>query len=107
MPTELTESQKEELLANPTGFTKVKISMQTDWSYDELSDFVKENAPSKSKHSKPQKVKVDPKDIVPYAELLKERAAVTPDPKRKWERPPATYSNQQYDDLINKILNDE
>lgn len=30
---------------------------------------------------------------------------VLPDPPRKWKRPPATYSNLQRDELIDKILN--
>jgi len=53
------------------------------------------------------KVKVDPKDIIPYSELLKERAVVVPDKKSNWERPPTVYSNVNREELIDKILNDD
>lgn len=104
MPTELTESQKIEITLTSEDFSITQMAEKyAPCTYITIYNFLKSNK-LKYRLTKPQRVKIDPKDIVPYAELLKERAAVTPDPKRKWERPKAEYSNQQYDDLINKIL---
>jgi hypothetical protein len=103
--TELTESQKKEIILTSELHTIIEMAEYYDVVYITVYNFVRANN-LKYKLAKPQKVKVTQTAVVPYSELLKERSAVTPDPPRKWQRPRAEYSNQQYDDLISKILND-
>lgn len=104
---ELTESQKEEIQLTSEGFTINGMAEKYGVLYSAVYNYCN-NKHLKYKHVEKrgaQRKRTRTTDIVPYADLLKEKLAVIPDPPRKWERPPKEYSNIQREDLIDKILN--
>lgn len=108
MNKELTQSQQLEIYDHSEEFTIVAMAEKYEVPYNTIYNFLRKH---KLKYAfneghAYQKRKNGP-NRVSHDELMKERSAVVPDPPRKWERPAATYSNIQRDELIDKILNDE
>jgi hypothetical protein len=107
MPKELTESQKIEITLGSVDYSINEMAEKYDVPYNTIYNFCKKHQLkyALTKAHSVQRIKDKTVEVIPYAELLKERAAITPEPKRKWERPATIYSNVNREDLINKILN--
>lgn len=110
MQIELTESQKVEISLTSEQYCITEMSEKYNVHYNTIYNYCKKHKLKYSliKTRSAQKIRnPDLRESPSYADLLKERAVVIPDPKRKWERPKAVYSNQSREDLIDKILNDK